>query len=67
MSTAVKSNIPTSMVMNLDQTPTKYVPEKNKTMALKVQNQYLYVDKQINKQIVYPSLSSLTGGFYLHK
>ena len=35
MSTAVKSNIPTSMVMNLDQTPTKYVPEKNKTVALK--------------------------------
>ena len=33
--TIEKNNIPTSMVMNLDQNSTKHAPENNKTMALK--------------------------------
>ena len=30
-----ENNIPSSLVLNLDQTPTKYVTGSNKTMALK--------------------------------
>ena len=33
--TIEENNIPTSLVMNLDQTPTKFIPGTNKTMALK--------------------------------
>lgn len=35
-----RNNIPPFLVLNLDQTPSKYVPTSNKTMAQKAQKQY---------------------------
>ena len=41
--------IPSSMVINLDQTPSKFVPGCNKTLAKRVVNQYRPLAQQINE------------------
>ena len=41
--------IPLSMIINLDQTPSKFVPGYNKTFAKKIVNQYQSLAQQINE------------------
>ena len=41
--------IPLSMIINLDQTPSKFVPGCNKTFAKKIVNQYQSLAQQINE------------------
>ena len=41
--------IPSSMIINLDQTPSKFVSECNKTLAKKFVNQYQSLAQQIKE------------------
>ena len=44
-----ESKIPSSMIINLDQTPSQFVPGCNKTLAKKFVNQYQSLAQQINE------------------
>ena len=43
-----ENDIPLSLVLNLDQTPSKYIPVSNKTMTAKGQKMYRSRDRPIN-------------------
>ena len=61
VNTVEKKNIPISLLMNLDQTPAKYVPGNNKSMVFKG-SKSISICGSTDKRIISP----LTGRFYLH-
>ena len=58
-----KNNIPRSLVLNLDQTPTKYVPGSNKTMALKGSNNVPIIGSTDKRMITATFTITLDGKF----
>ena len=48
VATVKKYEIPDSLIMNLDQTPLKYIPAMNHTMAKKTLNLFLLLEHQIS-------------------